>query len=72
MSKEKRKNASVSVRLTTEPLNEAERELIALGNDLGEQDIAALAHELWQARGCPDGSPQEDWFQAVELLRSRK
>jgi hypothetical protein len=72
MSKEKKKNARVSVRLTTEPLNDAERELIALGNDLGEQDIAAIAYDLWQARGCPDGSPQEDWFQAVELLRSRK
>jgi hypothetical protein len=71
MSKEKR-SGSVSVRLTTDPWNDAERELIALGNDLGEQDIAAIAYELWQARGCPDGSPQEDWFQAVELLRSRE
>jgi hypothetical protein len=34
-------------------------------------DIAALAHELWRDRGCPDGSPQEDWFHAVEKLRSR-
>ena len=34
-------------------------------------DIAALAHELWQARGCPEGSPQEDWFHAAEELRSR-
>src|ERR1019366_2811427 len=28
----------------------------------GHQDIADLAHELWQARGCPDGSSQQDWF----------
>ena len=34
-------------------------------------DIAALAHKLWQARGCPEGSPQEDWFHAAEQLRSR-
>jgi len=33
-------------------------------------DIAALAYKLWQARGCPDGSPQEDWFDAAEQLRS--
>jgi Protein of unknown function (DUF2934) len=26
----------------------------------GHAKIAALAHELWQARGCPHGSPQED------------
>jgi Protein of unknown function (DUF2934) len=38
----------------------------------GHQDIAALAHELWRARGCPEGSPDEDWFQAAERLRSRK
>ena len=30
----------------------------------GHAEIAALAHELWQARGCPEGSPQEDWFQS--------
>lgn len=37
----------------------------------GHADIAALAHELWQARGCPDGSPEEDWFRAAEELRAR-
>ncbi|MCX6631406.1 MAG: DUF2934 domain-containing protein [Candidatus Solibacter sp.] len=37
----------------------------------GHDDIAARAGELWQARGCPYGSPQEDWFHAVEELRSR-
>ncbi len=35
-----------------------------------EQDIAALAYKLWQGRGCPEGSPEEDWFRAVEVLRS--
>ena len=37
----------------------------------GHDNIAALAHELWQARGCPEGSPQQDWFLAAEELRSR-
>jgi hypothetical protein len=37
----------------------------------GHDDIAALAYELWQTRGCPDGSPEEDWFHAAEELRSR-
>ena len=37
----------------------------------GHDDIAALAHQLWIARGCPDGSPEEDWFHAAEQLRSR-
>jgi hypothetical protein len=37
----------------------------------GHADIAALAYQHWRARGCPHGSPQEDWFQAAEELRSR-
>ena len=37
----------------------------------GHEDIAALAHALWQARGCPEGSPEEDWFQAAQELRAR-
>jgi hypothetical protein len=37
----------------------------------GHDEIAALAHELWQARGCPAGSADEDWFHAVRQLRSR-
>ena len=37
----------------------------------GHDDIAALAHKLWKARGCPAGSPQEDWHNAVEELRAR-
>ena len=39
--------------------------------EFGHDDIAALAHELWKARGRPYGSPQEDWFHAAEELRSR-
>src|SRR5581483_1056463 len=37
----------------------------------GHAEIAELAHELWQARGCPEGTPEEDWFQAAKQLRSR-
>ena len=35
------------------------------------QDIAELAYELWQSRGCPDGSPDEDWFRAERELQRR-
>jgi hypothetical protein len=37
----------------------------------GHEDIAELAYELWEARGCPHGSPEVDWFHAVKELRSR-
>jgi hypothetical protein len=39
--------------------------------EFGHAEIAARAFELWKARGCPSGSPQEDWFHAVEELKSR-
>jgi hypothetical protein len=42
----------------------------ASAHEASEQDIAALAHKLWQARCCPEGSPEEDWFRAAEQLRS--
>ena len=34
------------------------------------EDIAARAYSLWEARGCPEGSSDEDWFRAVKELRS--
>jgi hypothetical protein len=33
-----------------------------------EAGIAALAYQLWLARGSPVGSDQEDWFQAESML----
>src|SRR5277367_6429845 len=38
--------------------------------EFGHDDIANLAREFWIARGCPEGSADEDWFQAVKELRS--
>ena len=32
------------------------------------EQIASLAYALWQQRRCPDGSPEEDWFQAEKDL----
>ncbi len=37
-----------------------------------EPAIAARAYELWQERGCPNGSDQEDWFRAEQELKGRK
>ena len=36
------------------------------------EEIALLAHGLWQARGCPYGSPDKDWFQADQEFRTRE
>src|ERR1700677_3734514 len=32
----------------------------------GHNEIAARAHEIWLAKGCPEGSSEADWFQAAE------
>lgn len=37
---------------------------------LEQNSIAALAYQFWQARGCPFGSPEEDWFRAEAELRA--
>ena len=37
-----------------------------------QQEIATLACEFWQRRGCPDGSPEEDWFRAERELQGRR
>ena len=42
----------------------------ALVSDEPDQ-IAALAYLHWHARGCPDGSPEEDWFRAERELEGQ-
>ena len=32
-------------------------------------EVAAVAYRLWQQRGCPEGSPEEDWFLAEREVR---
>ena len=36
------------------------------------EQIAALAHALWQERGCPEGSSEEDWFEAERKIREQR
>jgi hypothetical protein len=32
------------------------------------ENVAVLAYSYWEARGCPDGSPEEDWTRAEQEL----
>lgn len=34
--------------------------------------IETLAYQLWQARGCPEGSPEVDWRAAEEQLKDQR
>ena len=40
----------------------------------GEERVALLAYSYWLSRGCPIGSPDEDWFRAEHdvLLKRQK
>ena len=35
-------------------------------------DVPALARALWKARGCHEGSPEDDWFRAERVLKSQR
>jgi hypothetical protein len=37
-----------------------------------DSDIASRAYERWQHRGQPDGSAEEDWFEAERELESHE
>jgi hypothetical protein len=43
----------------------------ASGSD-NEAEIAVIAYTLWEARGCPEGSPEQDWFRAEQELELRR
>ena len=46
-------------------------ESVALGSAPEPEQIARLAYSYWQARGCPKGSSEEDWFRAEIELRKQ-
>ena len=35
-----------------------------------DKEIELLAYRLWEERGRPEGSGEEDWARAVELLKA--
>jgi len=36
--------------------------------EIDERAIARRAYQLWLERGCPEGSPEEDWYHAEREL----
>jgi hypothetical protein len=40
--------------------------------DVDYETIQTLAYHLWQERGSPIGSPDEDWFHAQRDLHQRR
>jgi hypothetical protein len=66
--------ASAGAARAVEPIGESPRpsdvasETKASGSAPEREQIARLAYSYWQARGCPEGSPEEAWFRAEAEL----
>jgi hypothetical protein len=63
-----------STGLKAEDLEEFRAQLERIRNSLDDLEkvrkIAVLAYQFWQERGCPVGSPDEDWLRAErEIVR---
>jgi len=37
---------------------------------IAEKSIQELAYQLWQERGCPEGSSEQDWLSAEKRLHA--
>ena len=61
----------VAVATTVSPATDAETSGAADIPALKTEEIAFLAYSYWEARGCQDGSADEDWLRAEEELRAR-
>jgi len=55
--------------VTQKPAEATNPDLNSLLAALEHERISALAYFYWQQRGCPDGSPDEDWFRAEREIR---
>lgn len=48
-----------------EPDSECKNEILA------REAVSRLAYSYWEARGCENGSADEDWYRAEAALRAR-
>jgi hypothetical protein len=52
--------------------SERQRQQQGTSNIQQQQAITNLAYQLWQQRGCPVGSPEDDWIRAEALVLAGK
>ena len=62
--------SSPAKKMTNRPVGKPAGELATA--PLESKKIARLAYSYWVARGRPSGSPEQDWFRAVDELRRKK
>jgi len=78
-TKRQRRNSGALLDITTRKKQECQQP-VELGvdrvanrpEDLGHEEIALRAYSLWEKRGSPIGSPDEDWFRAEQELRAER
>lgn len=54
------------------PSNANYPDLTSLLAGLEHERIATLAYLYWQQRGCPEGSPDDDWLRAERYIRESR
>jgi len=42
------------------------------GRRIDDSEIASLAYQYWQERGCPDEGSEDDWYRARQELTTRR
>ena len=47
------------------------RETMTVSREIPRDQIAQLAHQLWNERGRQHGQDADDWFRAEQLLRGK-
>jgi hypothetical protein len=55
----------------TKPAPASQSPAASIESSPTNEEIAILACSLWPARGCPDGTPDEDWFNAEKALEAK-
>lgn len=64
--------ASSQSRAMEKPKNiESTSESEQLDQNRQREAIEKLAYALWENRGCPEGTPEADWFEAEQSLSKR-
>jgi hypothetical protein len=56
--------------LTSQAIERADGAGAGIPTGVRHEHVERLAYDLWQSRGGPTGSPDEDWYRAEELLRA--
>jgi len=64
----KKKAADAPSKVTEITVN---REQVTVTREIPREEIAELAHQLWNERGRQHGRDAEDWLRAEELLRGK-